>query len=99
MAVIVSVRAEAKLGSSEQRHALCFLALHTYINSIETGVRMDTFRFGRRLKLPATSSIKHQLRTMMRGDEVKKQREARAEAIRGEHDEDSRPVAVAQAIR
>jgi hypothetical protein len=31
---------------------------------------MDTFRFGRRLKLPATSSIKHQLRTMMWEDEV-----------------------------
>ena len=33
---------------------------------------MDTFRFGRQLKLPATSSIKHQLRTMMREDEIKK---------------------------
>jgi hypothetical protein len=49
---------------------------------------MDTFRFGRRLKLRATSSIKHQLRTMMWEDEVKRaEREARAEAMHGQRDE------------
>jgi len=61
---------------------------------------MDTFRFGRRLKLPATSSIKHQLRTMMWEDEVKKaEREARAEAMQGQRDEDTWPAAVGQAVR
>jgi hypothetical protein len=53
---------------------------------------MDTFRFGRRLKLPATSSIKHQLRTMMWKDEVKKaEKAARTEAMRGQRDEDAQP--------
>lgn len=29
---------------------------------------MDTFRFGRRVKLPATIAIKHELRMMMAAD-------------------------------
>jgi hypothetical protein len=54
---------------------------------------MDTFRFGRRLKLPATSSIKHQLRTMMWKDEVMKaEKDARTEAMQGQRDEDTRPA-------
>ena len=54
---------------------------------------MDTFRFGRRLKLPATSSIKHQLRTMMWEDEVKKaEKDARTEAMQGHPNEDTGPV-------
>jgi hypothetical protein len=32
---------------------------------------MDTFRFGRRIKLPATAAIKHQLRMMMADDLTK----------------------------
>ena len=55
---------------------------------------MDTFRFGRRLKLPATSSIKHQLRAMMWADEVKKaETEARTKAVHVPRDEDKRPAA------
>ena len=54
---------------------------------------MDTFRFGRRLKLPATSSIKHQLRTMMWEDEVRKaEKDARTEAVHGQPHEDARPA-------
>ena len=43
---------------------------------------MDTRRFGRKLKLPSTLAIKHQIRKMMADDEVKKtqaEEQARAE--------------------
>jgi len=45
---------------------------------------MISHRFGRKLKLPATSAIKHQIRTLM-FDDLLKQAEAaeRAEAILG----------------
>ncbi len=40
---------------------------------------MDTFRFGRKLSLPSTISIKHQVRILMADDRVKKpEEEARA---------------------
>ena len=38
---------------------------------------MHTHRFGRRLKLPATIAIKHQIRKLMFEDLVRKQRELR----------------------
>ncbi len=41
---------------------------------------METRRFGRKLKLPATIAIKHQISKLMFEDAVKA--EARAEAIR-----------------
>jgi hypothetical protein len=45
---------------------------------------MRTHRFGRKIKLPATIAIKHQLRKLMFEDSVKK---AEAEAMRGQlHD-------------
>jgi hypothetical protein len=33
---------------------------------------MRTLRFGRKLKLPSTSAIKHQIRKLMAEDEIKK---------------------------
>ena len=45
---------------------------------------MRTHQFGRKIKLPATIVIKHQLRKLMFEDAVKKaEAEARAEATRG----------------
>jgi hypothetical protein len=47
---------------------------------------MHTHRFSRKLKLPATIAIKHQLRMLMAQDEVKKtEADARAEALRRQH--------------
>jgi hypothetical protein len=44
---------------------------------------MQTNRFGRRLKLPATIAIKHQIRKLMFEDLVKEAEEiARADAVR-----------------
>jgi hypothetical protein len=43
---------------------------------------MHTHRFGRRLKLPATIAIKHQIRKLMIEDVVKEAEAARAEAVR-----------------
>ena len=44
---------------------------------------MHTYRFGRKLKLPATIAIKHQIRKLMFEDLVKEAKViARAEAIR-----------------
>jgi hypothetical protein len=46
---------------------------------------MRTHRFGRKIKLPATIAIKHQLRKLMFEDATKKaEAGARAEAIRGQ---------------
>ena len=43
---------------------------------------MRTHRFGRIIKLPATITIKHQIRMLMAQDEVKKaEAEAEAEAV------------------
>jgi hypothetical protein len=54
---------------------------------------MHTYRFGRKLKLPATIAIKHQLRKLMFEDLVKEAEViARAEAIRRSLSEETRPV-------
>ena len=53
---------------------------------------MHTYRFGRKLKLPATIAIKHQIRKLMFEDLVKEAEViARAEAIRC-ISEETRPV-------
>ena len=50
---------------------------------------MRTHRFGRKIKLPATIAIKHQLRKLMFEDSVKKaEAEARAEVFRGQPSEE-----------
>jgi len=54
---------------------------------------MHTYRFGRKLKLPATIAIKHQLRKLMFEDAIKKvEAQARAEAARGQLREETRPL-------
>ena len=54
---------------------------------------MHTYRFGRKLKLPATIAIKHQIRKMMFEDLVKEAEViARAEAIPRSLSEETRPV-------
>jgi hypothetical protein len=54
---------------------------------------MRTHRFGRKIKLPATIAIKHQLRKLMLEDAVKKaEAGASAEAIRGQLREETRPL-------
>jgi hypothetical protein len=54
---------------------------------------MRTHQFGRKIKLPATIVIKHQLRKLMFEDAVKKaEAAARAEAIRGQMREETRPL-------
>ncbi len=46
---------------------------------------MRTLRFGRKLSLPSTIAIKHQVRTLMAQCEVKRvEAEARAEVFRGQ---------------
>ena len=46
---------------------------------------MHTLRFGRKLSLPATMAIKHQVRMLMAQYEVKKaEAEARPEVFRGQ---------------
>jgi hypothetical protein len=51
---------------------------------------MDTHRFGRRLKLPATIAIKHQIRKLMFDKEA--EAIASADAIRRSSSEEPRPV-------
>jgi hypothetical protein len=54
---------------------------------------MHTYRFGRKLKLPATIAIKHQIRKLMFEDLVKEAKViARAEAIRRSLSEETRLV-------
>jgi hypothetical protein len=54
---------------------------------------MRTHRFGQKIKLPATIAIKHQLRKLMFEDAVKTaEAGARAEAIRGQMREETRPL-------
>jgi hypothetical protein len=54
---------------------------------------MHTHRFGRKLKLPSTIAIKHQIRKMMFEDLVKEAEViARAEAKRRSLTEETRPV-------
>jgi hypothetical protein len=53
---------------------------------------MRTHRFGRKLKLPATSAIKHQIRKLMFEDALKQaEAAARAESIRGQPGQETRP--------
>ena len=54
---------------------------------------MDTRRFGRKIKLPATIAIKHQVRQLMFEEAVKTaEAEARAEAIRVQLREETQPL-------
>jgi hypothetical protein len=54
---------------------------------------MHTYRFGRKLKLPATIAIKHQLRKLIFEDLVKEAEViARAEAIPRSLSEETRPL-------
>ena len=54
---------------------------------------MHTYRFGRKLKLPATIAIKHQISKMMFEDSVKKAAAvAKAEAIHGQLPEKTQPL-------
>jgi hypothetical protein len=58
---------------------------------------MRTHRFGRKIKLPATIAIKHQIRKLMFEDAVKTaesgaRARARAEAIRGQLREETRAL-------
>ena len=54
---------------------------------------MHTYRFGRKLTLPSTIAIKHQIRKLMFEDSLKKAAAgARAEAIRGQLREETRPL-------
>jgi hypothetical protein len=59
---------------------------------------MRTHRFGRKIKLPATIAIKHQIRKLMLEGAVKTAEEgARAEAIRGQLREETRSCSEAEA--
>jgi hypothetical protein len=50
---------------------------------------MRTHRFGRKIELPATIAIKHQLRKLMFEDSIKKaEAEARAEVFRAQPSEE-----------
>jgi hypothetical protein len=42
------------------------------LNPIVAGAPMDALRFGRKVRLPSTIAIKHQVRMLMAGDEAKK---------------------------
>jgi hypothetical protein len=54
---------------------------------------MHTHRFGRKLKLPSTIAIKHEIRKLMFEDSVNKaEAGARAEATRGQLREETRPL-------
>jgi hypothetical protein len=54
---------------------------------------MHTYRFGRKLKLPATIAIKHQIRKLMFEDLVREEEViARAEAIRRSLIEETPPA-------
>jgi hypothetical protein len=55
---------------------------------------MRTHRFGRKIKLPATIAIKHQVRQLMFEEAIKKAEAAttRTEAIRGQLREETRPL-------
>jgi hypothetical protein len=55
---------------------------------------MQTSRFGRKVKLPATIAIKHQVRQLMFEEAVKKaEAETQAEAVRGQLREETQPLA------
>jgi hypothetical protein len=55
---------------------------------------MRTHRFGRKIKLPATIALKHQIRKLMYEDWVEKAKaEAGTEAIREPQREETQPIA------
>ena len=55
---------------------------------------MQTSRFGRKVKLPATIAIKHQVRQLMFEEAAKKaEAETQAEAVRGQLREETQPLA------
>jgi hypothetical protein len=59
-------------------------AFHAALGHLED-LPMQTSRFGRKIKLPATIAIKHQVKQLMFEEAVgKAEAEARAEAIRAE---------------
>jgi hypothetical protein len=62
---------------------------HEFFKQVTRGAfPMQTHRFGRKIKLPATIAIKHQIRQLMFEDLVKKaEAEARAEVFRGQPSE------------
>jgi hypothetical protein len=54
---------------------------------------MQSYRFGRKLKLPSTIAIKHQIRRLMFEESAKKAAaRVSAEAIRGQPREETRPL-------
>jgi hypothetical protein len=54
---------------------------------------MQEYRFGRKIKLPSTIAIKHQIRRLMFEESAKKAAaRASAEAIRGQPREEIRPL-------
>jgi hypothetical protein len=56
---------------------------------------MRTHRFGRKLRLPATIAIKHQMRKLMYEDALEQAEvAARAESLREQRSEETRPVVV-----
>ena len=55
------------------------------VRPVTTGKPMRTHHFGRKLKLPSTTAIKHQLRKMMAEDARKKAGAEAIEAPAGEH--------------
>jgi hypothetical protein len=58
---------------------------------------MRTHRFGRKLKLPATIAIKHQLRMLMRKDALKNAEAAASiESIPGQQRDETRPLSQPQ---
>jgi hypothetical protein len=54
-----------------ERDAYDFLP-DIHIEYSTTGAPVHTHRFGRKIKLPATMAVKHQIRMLMAQDEVKK---------------------------
>jgi hypothetical protein len=64
---------------------------HPHVNRKEDAMR--THQFGRKLKLPATIAIKHQIRKLMFEDALEQaEAAARAESIRGQTGEETRPL-------
>jgi hypothetical protein len=67
--------------SGDPRPVIFFV--HAYITKWAQERSMQTHRFGRKIRLPATIAIKHQLRVQMAQDELKKAEIDAEEALRG----------------
>ena len=77
-------------GGSSQGETGDFLSIMTIYSARPQERPMRTHRFGRKIKLPATIAIKHQIRMRMAEYEIKKvEEEARAEAFRGQTDDNA----------